>query len=284
MHKILIFLFAAFANTYTFALEDNVLHTTIFHNANHKMLNFLVKFGVGYIRNNQCEIVKEKIFVATHKDGMRAKNYRHYLADEYGPELFNCVSERLQVVDGTQDPIVVNYTLANNGKYYTQSNPSIHHIYPSDERFANRVVVNSDTCDRLNQPTNAFVLVLKKGEEVSNGILNCLQKAKVKAASFTGIGALANPTLAYFDVKQKKYQDKQLNGIYELVSLVGNMTTLQGQTMTHIHVGLGTNQYGMIAGHLQQATIGVTGEITVTPFGSEIIRKADDGLNLISAE
>ncbi|MBA3661966.1 MAG: hypothetical protein H0W64_09570 [Gammaproteobacteria bacterium] len=110
--------------------EDNILHTTVFHNKDHKTLTFLVTFGVGYGDRHHCQIVKKRIFKATHTDGCEAHNYGHYLAKEYGPELFTCVNENLHVI-GSQFPDEnMTYALTNNGQYYTSALPDRTDVYP----------------------------------------------------------------------------------------------------------------------------------------------------------
>lgn len=111
-------------------IEDNILHTTIFHNEDHKTLEFLVTFGVGYGDKNNCQIVKQRIFKAIHPDGYHAHNYGHYLAEEYGPELFTCVHENLHVIGSQYPDENMTYSLKNNGEYYTSADPDKTDVYP----------------------------------------------------------------------------------------------------------------------------------------------------------
>lgn len=111
-------------------VEDNVLHTTVFHNRNHQTLNFLVTFGIGYGDAAHCNIVKKRIFTATHTDGFVAHNYGHYLAKEFGPELFSCVNENLHVIGSSFPDENFSYALSNNGEYYTHAYPDRTDVYP----------------------------------------------------------------------------------------------------------------------------------------------------------
>lgn len=111
-------------------VEDNVLHTTVFHNKDHKTLDFLVTFAIGYGDANHCRLVKERIFKATHQDGYQAHNYGRYLAKEYGPELFTCVHENLHVIGSKYPDENMTYSLTNNGEYYTNAIPEKTDVYP----------------------------------------------------------------------------------------------------------------------------------------------------------
>lgn len=117
--------FSAFAKDH-----DNILHTTIFHNNDHKTLDFIVTFGIGYGDANTCSIVKQRIFQATHADGYHAHNYGRYLANEFGPELFTCVHENLHVIGSHYPDENITYALTNNGEYYTNALPGKSDVYP----------------------------------------------------------------------------------------------------------------------------------------------------------
>lgn len=129
-----------------------------------------------------------------------------------------------------------------------------------------------------------YMLVLNKGENLINSIIDHAKKLNIKSAYFSGIGALENPTLGFFDVKTKKYKQQNFSGFFELVSLIGNITTCEGQYIVHAHAALSDAEYKVIGGHLFEATIGLAAEITIFTFDKIIQRKLnpDFGLNLIS--
>lgn len=111
-------------------VEDHILHTTVFHNKDHKTLDFLVTFGVGYGDEENCQIVKQRIFKATTPDGHEAHNYGRFLAKEYGPELFTCVHENLHVIGSQYPDENMTYAITNNGEYYTSAIPNRTDVYP----------------------------------------------------------------------------------------------------------------------------------------------------------
>lgn len=147
------------------------------------------------------------------------------------------------------------------------------------------IQVNTETCHQLKHPKKPFTLVLKKGQDVIPSILQCLKTTKLDSAALMGLGALENPTLAYFNMQTKHYQNKKFAGDYELVALNGNLTNFENDKILHLHVGLGGSDYHMIAGHLLSAKVGATAEITIIPLKGKMQRKLDHetGLNLISS-
>lgn len=134
----------------------------------------------------------------------------------------------------------------------------------------------SDIC----HATVPLMLVLNKDDNLIDSIIQCASRLKIQSAALSGIGALKNPTLGFYKTDEKQYQYQQFLGDYELVSLNGNITKHENNYMVHIHVVLGDDRYTTIAGHLKEALIAVTGEITITPFEKPIIRKWSDEFNV----
>lgn len=143
--------------------------------------------------------------------------------------------------------------------------------------------VDSHSCKTMRGTTSQFILVLKKDEDVAAAITQCVKDANLKAASLTGLGALKNPTLDFYNTAKKQYEGKTFYGIYELISMNGNITRLDNNLTLHMHAALGDDNFHVMGGHLRNAVIGVTGEITITPMSYTVIKKFDahQGLNLI---
>ena len=124
--------FAAYRDTSNVIDEknDNVIHTTIYHNDQGKTLAFLVTFDIGnYDDKKACVTQKRRVFKASHPDGDHALTLGHHLANEYGPKLYHCVHEKLTVINGHYPDESMTYTLINNGKYYTAARPNNKHVY-----------------------------------------------------------------------------------------------------------------------------------------------------------
>jgi len=149
---------------------------------------------------------------------------------------------------------------------------------------ATLAAVDSQSCQKRRGNDQPFILVLKKGEDLSSVIVNCANAAHLYGAALTGLGAVESPTLSYFNHDTKKYQQKTFPGNLELASLTGNIAELEGKRVTHIHVALSDDQYQMFGGHLKDATVGATAEITVTPLQGKLKKTMDTnaGLALLS--
>jgi predicted DNA-binding protein with PD1-like motif len=141
---------------------------------------------------------------------------------------------------------------------------------------SNISVVDSSTWKKLTDKTSPFMLIVHKGENIIETILDCMNALDLPSASISGLGALENPSIAYFNLQTKQYQDKIFSGVYELISLNGNIARAEDASyIAHIHVTLGNEQYQVVGGHLKQGIVGVTAEITFIPFKGPMTRKLD---------
>ena len=144
-------------------------------------------------------------------------------------------------------------------------------------------IIDSASGNKVAGRDQPFILALNIGENLFEGIMRCAQAANLKSASISGLGALDDVTVAYYNMETKSYQTKLFHGIYELVSLNGNIAVLDGKHFIHIHAAIGDDKYQIFGGHIMDATVGPSAEITVIPLSSEIQRKYDDrtGLKLM---
>jgi len=131
--------------------------------------------------------------------------------------------------------------------------------------------------------TDGFVVKLDKGEQLVDSLIKFARQEKVDSGSVTGIGAVTNVTLGYFDREQKKYLEKKFEEVYELVSLLGSIATINYQPILHLHIIISDRNYKVYAGHLFSAEVAVTAEIFVRAYPEPLLRKKDPqfGLNLL---
>ena len=144
------------------------------------------------------------------------------------------------------------------------------------EEDKNSASVNKSTCGRLTNTTQPFVLVLSSGDSLIESITQCAKDAKLMGALVSGLGQLHNPILAYFssDPHAKPTLTK-FSGFYELASLNGNVTNNSGKYYTHLHTTLADKKFNGIAGHVNDAKVGLTAEITIVPLSAPLERTVD---------
>ncbi len=139
--------------------------------------------------------------------------------------------------------------------------------------------VSVSSCSKHNAE-KPFMLVLEKGEKLVESLVACAEKTQIKSASFFGIGALKNTELGFFDINQKAYLYKTFPKMYELISLTGNIIKHDEQYIVHAHVAIGDSDYKVTAGHLKEAEVALTAEISIIPFHAPISRQFNDDFNV----
>ncbi len=130
---------------------------------------------------------------------------------------------------------------------------------------------------------DVFVMRFFKGEEIIKEMTDFLNRNKIMLASFSGIGAASSAILGFYSLKDKKYSWKEFTGEYEIISITGNVSLLDGKPFVHAHIMICDSKHNCFGGHLKEAVMGATAEIVLKPIKGKIERKLDEeiGLNLL---
>ena len=134
------------------------------------------------------------------------------------------------------------------------------------------------SCDGKHQ------LIVQKNEKLVESITRFAKENNILGGQITGLGALEDVELGYYDLHNKEYLRKTFTEMdYELISLTGNIALNNGEHFVHVHASLGGPDFNVFGGHLFEATVAVTAEIFITPLGKLPSRELveDIGLNLI---
>jgi len=129
-----------------------------------------------------------------------------------------------------------------------------------------------------------FAVVLQTGDEAMGCLQTFVEKERISAAQLTGIGALSDALLNYFDWDTKEYQPIPVDEQVEVASLVGDVAlSPEGKPALHVHVVLGRRNGSALAGHLAEAHVRPTLELILTepPAHLQKAQDPESGLALI---
>lgn len=131
---------------------------------------------------------------------------------------------------------------------------------------------------------NEYLLRLYSGEEIVSSLQRFADENQIFSGRVSGIGAVSQAELGFFDQEAKVYQKKMFQSDYEILNLTGNFSLLDEKVFLHAHILLGDQFFQVFGGHLFSALISVTGEFFCTPFDRDIRRKFDEkaGVNLLN--
>ena len=127
-----------------------------------------------------------------------------------------------------------------------------------------------------------IVVRLEKGEEVIKSLKELCKKENIKLGEITGLGASDSVEIGVFNIYTKEYKTKIFEGMFEITSLVGSVSTKEDETYLHIHINFGDEDGNVRGGHLVASRISATCEIILSVIDGRVERKLNEeiGLNL----
>jgi uncharacterized protein len=138
---------------------------------------------------------------------------------------------------------------------------------------------------KTRRTEDGFLIVLDIGDEIMASLRQFAKSERIGLAALTGIGAVRRATLGYLDVEQKQYEKRQFgDDSVELLSLIGNLSTLDGEPFPHCHVVLGDREMRTFGGHLFEAYVSAAAEIFLRIFEGEVARQLNPqcGINALA--
>jgi len=133
---------------------------------------------------------------------------------------------------------------------------------------------------KVKKVENGYFLRIDKGDEIVSAITDFIARENIQSGAISGIGALTDVELGYFDRVRKEYLKKTFNNIYELLSLTGNIAYIDNKPMVHAHCVLGDADYNVAGGHIFSGIVAVTGEMFIRTFTEKFDRRLNDEFNL----
>lgn len=129
---------------------------------------------------------------------------------------------------------------------------------------------------------NTIFARIDRGEEILEKLKEISAKENIKLAHVSALGATNDFTVGVFNVDEKKYYANSFSGNFEIVSLTGTVTTMNGEFYAHLHMSAGNDKGEVFGGHLNRARISATCEMVITVADGTVERKFDEdvGLNL----
>ena len=133
-------------------------------------------------------------------------------------------------------------------------------------------------------PQRTFAVVFDAGDEVVAGLTEFTRTQAIRAAQFSGLGALADAVLGYFDWEKKEYKRIPLREQVEVVSLIGNVALGEDDRPSlHPHIVVAKADASAWGGHLLEAHVRPILEVVLTESPGHLERRKDpeSGLALI---
>lgn len=123
---------------------------------------------------------------------------------------------------------------------------------------------------------------LDKNEEIHAEVKKIALAENIKLASVSALGAIDKFTVGVYKVDEKKYYANSFAGWFEIVSLTGTISTMNGEYYCHLHLSAGDENGKVFGGHLNKARVSATCEMVIRVIDGEVDRRFDEevGLNV----
>jgi len=116
-----------------------------------------------------------------------------------------------------------------------------------------------------------FIGRLPHGEDLLESIAELANEENITIGKVTAIGAVQSAAIAYYNQETKQYERKEFDKHFEIVSCVGNISTLNQRPMAHCHIVLADENGNCFGGHLTNGCV---------IFACEVIIEELDGAKL----
>lgn len=131
-----------------------------------------------------------------------------------------------------------------------------------------------------------YIVSVKNKSSILEALTDFVKNQKIQSGEVTGIGAVSEATLRFFQPSTKQYVDKTFHEQMEVSNISGNISQAEGQPLLHLHITLGREDYTALAGHLLDAKIRGAGEFIFYPLDAKMIKAKDEeaGINFYDFE
>ncbi|MDO5302178.1 MAG: DNA-binding protein [Tissierellia bacterium] len=125
-----------------------------------------------------------------------------------------------------------------------------------------------------------MLIRLDRGDEIVASLREALKESGFVSASISGIGGANYAKFGTMNPRTKTYDFQVKEETMEVISLSGNYSTLDGAPYLHLHIALADQKGQVFGGHLEEATIGVTGEIFCRSGHTPLERRRNEAVGV----
>ncbi len=126
-----------------------------------------------------------------------------------------------------------------------------------------------------------YVIRLEVGDDIVKSLKAFAETRRIRAAFFEGIGSLNSAKLGHYDFNETKtYRYETFREDLEILTLSGNVSTLNRQALPHAHVTLGRRDFSVIGGHLEEGSVANMVEIGLGKLPGKLVKARDDSIGL----
>jgi hypothetical protein len=125
-----------------------------------------------------------------------------------------------------------------------------------------------------------YIVSIDDKTSIVDALTDFVIQKEITAGEISGLGAVNEAALRYFNPATKQYVGKVFNEQMEISNLTGNIAVSEGKPLLHLHITLGRSDYTAIAGHLMDAKVRGACELFVRPLDTIAEKTFDPEIGL----
>lgn len=106
-----------------------------------------------------------------------------------------------------------------------------------------------------------YQIRLYPGDLLTSSLTALLREEGIRYAALSGLGAARHVVIGYYDAVQRDYERHEIDEQMEVLSLIGNCSTRDGEPALHIHATFAHRDLSVIGGHVFEIETNPTLEI-----------------------
>jgi predicted DNA-binding protein with PD1-like motif len=133
---------------------------------------------------------------------------------------------------------------------------------------------------------NLLLIRLSDGEDFEGALKKALREEKIHSGVVIGgVGMVRDAALSFY-VGKGRYETVPVHEPAELCALSGNISTMGGDLVIHLHATVGGQGGSAVAGHFSGGKVNMTAEIAIMVTPQRLTREEDPetGLRLLRFE
>lgn len=125
-----------------------------------------------------------------------------------------------------------------------------------------------------------YAVVFDEGDDPYELLTRFARDKQLTGSSLTGIGALSQVTIGWFNPDTREYERTTVDEQCEVVSLLGDIAVEDDESTVHAHIVLARRDTSAVGGHLFGGRVWPTLEVVVTESPSALRKRIDPDVGL----
>jgi len=139
---------------------------------------------------------------------------------------------------------------------------------------------------KYQEISNGYIVRFEQGEEILSVLSSFVTSFNVLSCTIQAIGSVQNPRLAYYNLTEKAFEEREFFGDFELISCLGSIGFESDSPLIHLHASISNKAFEIFGGHVKSMTTLATVELVLSTLDTRLSKSYNNtvGLKLFDLE